>query len=216
MKKWQLANETGRYTIEGLCSDSPFEAPSTVQAWCDLETDGGGWLVIQRRVQNGTANFTRSWEDYRNGFGDLEGEFWYGLEFIHLLTSRDEVELRIAMETASGTAMTWTYQTFEVAGAEDKYRLTIGGGEGPGRDGMAYHNGTQFTTYDQDNDLHPKNCAYIYQGGWWYKNCYDANLNGPHTRPSLPGVASSARLRWIHPHYLQSVQMMIRPKHCTQ
>jgi len=162
-------------------------------------------------------NFTQNWEDYRNGFGDLEGEFWYGLEFIHQLTSRDEVELRIAMETTSGTAMTWTYQTFEVAGAEDKYRLTIGGGEGPGNDNMAYHNGQQFTTYDQDNDHYTGNCAYHSQGGWWYDSCYHANLNGPHTPrvPSLPGMSPDDRLQW-RSHYLQSVQMMIRPKHCTR
>ena len=57
---------------------------STSRARCDMETDGGGWLVIQKRI-NGSVDFYRNWTDYVYGFGDLEGEFWYGLENIHAL-----------------------------------------------------------------------------------------------------------------------------------
>ena len=46
---------------------------------CDMEMDhNGGWIVIQWRISNGTVNFTQNWEDYENGFGDLDGEFWIG------------------------------------------------------------------------------------------------------------------------------------------
>ena len=54
-------------------------------------------VVIQRRLPNGTVNFTRDWNDYENGFGDLNGEFWYGLRNIHALTTQNDVELRIDM-----------------------------------------------------------------------------------------------------------------------
>ena len=70
--------------------------------------------VIQRRVPDGTVNFTRNWTDYENGFGDLEGEFWYGLRNIHLLTTRDDVELRIdniMVRENDGTKFSWTYYT---------------------------------------------------------------------------------------------------------
>ena len=110
-------------------------------------------MVIQRRVANGNVNFTRDWNDYVNGFGDLNGEFWYGLDNIHYLTTRDDVELRIDMVIEDdGSELTWTYQNFTVAGADDKYTLTIGGGVGTGRDAMNTHNGQQFSTYDNDND----------------------------------------------------------------
>ena len=188
-------------------------------AYCDMDTDGGGWMVIQRRLPNGTVNFTRNWKEYEDGFGDLNGEFWYGLRNIHHLTTRDEVELRIDMvRKDNGENLTWTYQTFQVAGAEAKYELTIGGGEGPRHDAMAYHNGMQFTTYDSDNDASGGNCGYEHQGGWWYKSCYRANLNGPHTRPTHAGVDPTyALLQWNDGSEfisIDSVVMKIRVKNC--
>ena len=59
-----------------------------------MSSDGGKWIVIQRRI-NDSVDFYLNWTDYVNGFGDLEGEFWYGLENIHCLTTRENVELRI-------------------------------------------------------------------------------------------------------------------------
>ena len=57
--------------------------------YCDMETDGGGWIVIQRRnASMGWVNFVRGWTDYKNGFGDLDGEFWIGLKQIHELTNQ--------------------------------------------------------------------------------------------------------------------------------
>ena len=176
-------------------------------------------MVIQRRVPDGTVNFTRNWCDYENGFGDLEGEFWYGLRNIHHLTTRDDVELRIDMVTEDdGTEFSWTYQTFRVAGADDNYTLTIGEGEGTGFDAMAYSNNSQFTTYDRGNDnVLFGNCAFVYQGGWWHDDCAFANLNSPHTLPSTRGVSSNAQLVWYDGtdyQDLSAVEMKIRVKQC--
>ena len=185
-----------------------------------METDGGGWMVIQRRIANGTVNFTRDWSDYVNGFGDLNGEFWYGLDNIHYLTTRDDVELRIDMVMEDdGSELTWTYQTFTVAGANDKYTLTIGGGVGTGYNAMNTHNGQQFSTYDNDNDQWSGgNCAYSHQGGWWYKGCYEANLNGPHDIPPNPSVDQlGAKMTWFDGsgwRNVSSSEMKIRPKQC--
>ena len=40
------------------------------------------------------------------------------------------------------------------------------------------YSGMQFTTKDKDNDLSADNCAVRFKGGWWYKKCHHANLNG--------------------------------------
>ena len=216
---------TGVYSIQDFTDiESPFSVPvvpTTLTARCDMATDGGGWMVIQRRLPNGTVNFTRCWSDYENGFGDLDGEFWYGLKNIHHLTTRDDVELRVDMVKADdGTELTQTYQTFRVADASDNYRLPIGEKGEAGYDYMAYHNGYQFSTYDQDHDSSTNNCAFINQGGWWYNSCYTANLNGPHTLPLTPGVDQTYALLLLYNRItgenqrLSSVEMKMRVKQC--
>ncbi|UYV65822.1 hypothetical protein LAZ67_3005564 [Cordylochernes scorpioides] len=59
------------------------------KVYCDMETDGGGWTVFQRRGQfnNPQDYFYRNWTDYRRGFGNLEKEFWLG-EIIKQLNMR--------------------------------------------------------------------------------------------------------------------------------
>ncbi|KAH9525810.1 Ficolin-1-A [Bulinus truncatus] len=60
---------------------------------CDTKTDGGGWIVIQRRVTKKTQ-FNQYWALYKNGFGPLCGDYWLGNRYIHQLTSSGKYELR--------------------------------------------------------------------------------------------------------------------------
>ena len=178
MKEFSSLAYTGRYVVRS-CNSS--EVGATNQAYCDMETDGGGWLVIQRRIENGTVDFYRNWNDYVQGFGDLEGEFWYGLE--NCLTTRDNVELRIELGNGPTPSIVWTYQLFQVGGSLTKYTLTIGEGTGVGGtyDAMAYHNGSALSTPDMDNDIwNDGNCAVYYEGPWWHGACYHTNLNARH------------------------------------
>ncbi|XP_059154816.1 angiopoietin-2-like isoform X2 [Physella acuta] len=62
------------------------------KAMCDTTTDGGGWIVIQRRVL-GSVNFSRNWDDYKNGFGSLRGDFWLGNDWISNLTQSSTFSL---------------------------------------------------------------------------------------------------------------------------
>ena len=179
---------TGLYKIR----DPSVDGSQEIHVHCDMETDGGGWIVIQRRITNGIVNFTRNWENYVNGFGDLDGEFWIGLNNIYQLINQQEVELQFSVWNDAQSGITWNYQTFRISGPENKYRLTVGGGTGDGDDRLAYHNGQYFSTYDHNND--GNNCAYEYQGGWWYNNCHHSNLNGRHQVSSLPGVSQTGQL----------------------
>ena len=216
--------KTGIYEVADACYvPTNFQIGSSKQfVCCDMDTDGGGWIVIQRRI-NGSVNFYRNWTDYVYGFGDLDGEFWYGLEKIHCLTTQDDVELRIELGNGTKPSEVWTYQLFKVYGAETNYRLIIGPGQGKGGtfDAMAIHNQMQFSTRDRDNDRSNYNCASAYGGAWWYNSCYNSNLNGKyklHT-PEDGGNYSRDYLRlvwhngsaWIH---YTKVEMKIRPKNC--
>ena len=46
-----------------------------IQVYCDHTTDGGGWTVVQRRM-DGSENFFRNWTEYKLGFGRLHREHW--------------------------------------------------------------------------------------------------------------------------------------------
>ena len=199
---------SGSYEIVNVCN--VFQVGNLAR--CDMETAGGEWLVIQRRI-NGSVNFYRNWTDYVSGFGDLEGEFWYGLEKIHCLTTRENVELRIELGNGPKLSIVWTYQLFKVGGAETNYRLTIGQGQGVGGtyDAMAHSNGASFSTPDRDNDNHGGNCAVEREGAWWHNACSLAHLN---TKPNYTNPYSHwyNGSRWIK---FTKIQMKIRPKRCS-
>ncbi|VDI59490.1 Hypothetical predicted protein, partial [Mytilus galloprovincialis] len=98
-------------------------------AYCDMNTAGGGWLVFQRR-QDGSVDFFRNWTDYKNGFGDLTGEFWLGNSKIHEITTKNEYELYILMEDLEGEQRYARYKTFYIGDIQSKFTLEIGGYSG--------------------------------------------------------------------------------------
>ena len=213
--------KTDIYAIRDPCASNSNFNYGKIHVPCDMETDGGGWIVIQRRDASlGTVNFTRNWEDYENGFGDLDGEFWIGLRNIHELTYQHDVDLQISVWNDTETSITWIYPTLRVAGPESNYYLTVSGGTGDGvHDAFAYHDGNYFSTYDHDHDNYGGNCAYYYQAGWWYNNCFSANLNGRHNISGLPGTHPTGQLViWYsgsaYEVYTNS-EMKIRSKTCS-
>lgn len=80
-------------------------ASSLLQVFCDMETAGGGWTIIQRR-KSGLVSFHRDWKQYKQGFGSIRGDFWLGNEHIHRLSRRPtrlRVELEVSTSLVPGT-----------------------------------------------------------------------------------------------------------------
>ena len=145
-----------------------------MQVYCDMETDGGGWTVFQRR-QDGSEDFYRGWDNYVSGFGSLTGEFWLGLENIHRLTNRSVTKLRVDLSDFDGNTAFAKYNTFRVLSSSTNYTLNVSGYSGTAGDSLTQHNGYQFSTEVSQCTLF---CSHELRGAWWHNTCNWSNLNG--------------------------------------
>ncbi|XP_076806204.1 fibrinogen-like protein A [Clavelina lepadiformis] len=154
-----------------------------VEVYCD-----DGWTVFQRRI-DGTVSFQRAWDDYANGFGQIDGEFWLGLDNIHEMTRGGECRLKIELWDFDGNQRHADYSSFSIESAENLYRLRVSGYSGNAGDSLAHNNGHPFSTEDSDNDSSGGNCASHLGGtqGWWFGACSDSFLNGVWIRQSSGG-----------------------------
>uniref|UniRef100_A0A6J0UVX8 Angiopoietin-4 isoform X1 n=1 Tax=Pogona vitticeps TaxID=103695 RepID=A0A6J0UVX8_9SAUR len=184
------------------------------KAFCDLETDGGGWTVIQHRV-NGSVSFQKTWKEYKQGFGDPAGEYWLGNEAVHLLTSQGAYSLRVELQDWEGNRAFAQYEKFRLGSERQRYRLFLKGYTGTaGHQSGLPLQGTGFSTRDADNDNCMCRCAQMLSGGWWFDACGQSNLNGIY----YPATHNLRKLNGIRWHYFQgpgyslkSTRMMIRP-----
>ena len=200
---------SGIYNITNFCGN----CKSVAQGYCDAKRDGGGWLVVQRR-KDGSVSFDRGWVEYEEGFGDLNGEFWYGLTSLHCLTSQGQWELRIDLTHTNGTKTFLHYKQFAIGSASDNYPLQISQYKGiyPVDPFLSHPlNGIKFTTKDRDNDKLGGNCAVNGNGknsnGWWFRNCALIQLNKQYSVKDKIYDGSS----W---HNYLFIEMKIRPINC--
>uniref|UniRef100_A0A8C7FVP9 Tenascin Cb n=1 Tax=Oncorhynchus kisutch TaxID=8019 RepID=A0A8C7FVP9_ONCKI len=179
-----------------------------IQVYCDMDMDGGGWIVFVRR-QSGKLEFFRNWRNYTAGFGDMNDEFWLGLSNLHKITVAGQYELRVDLRDKGDVAYA-QYDKFSVSDPRSRYKVHVGGYSGTAGDSMTYHHGRPFSTYDHDNDIAVTNCALSYKGAFWYKNCHRVNLMGRYGDDS-----HSKGVNWFHwkghEHSIEFAEMKIRP-----
>ncbi|KAH8284543.1 hypothetical protein KR018_004020 [Drosophila ironensis] len=208
-----------------------------MKVYCDVNIAGKGWLVVQRRVSV-EENFYRNWTSYEQGFGNIEKNYFIGLDKLNKLTSFEPQELYVHLEDFSGQSRYARYDHFIVGNATGNYSLdSLGNYNGTAGDSLRSHLSFPFSTYDRDNDNSTINCAAKYTGAWWYKNCYvryvfaensrlktiqssnfNSNLNGAYlgngtfTDTYLVGNGITWN-SWLRDSVsLRSVYMLLRPK----
>ncbi|XP_078621235.1 uncharacterized protein LOC144887710 [Branchiostoma floridae x Branchiostoma japonicum] len=198
--------------------------PQPFKVSCDMDTDGGGWTVIQRR-QDGSVTFDKTWTEYEHGFGNPSGEYWLGLENIHRLTAQTQNELYIFLQDWEGNSRYARYSAFSVGDAGSNYQASLSGYTGDAGDDLTLTDsngrhsidGREFSTYDQDNDDSSSHCASSYgQGGWWYPtSCGYAMLNGQYLTGCAATCDSAQGIVWkswkTYTYSLLKTVMMIRP-----
>uniref|UniRef100_A0A665UF53 Angiopoietin-like 6 n=1 Tax=Echeneis naucrates TaxID=173247 RepID=A0A665UF53_ECHNA len=201
-------------TISGIYLLRPQSANRLMQAWCEQSRAQGGWTVIQRRL-DGSVNFFRTWEQYKQGFGNLDGEYWLGLEHLYWLTKQAQYKLRVALEDWQGRQVFAEYDSFRLEPETDWYRLRLGQYQGTAGDSLSWHNNKAFTTLDRDKDSYTGNCAHFQKGGWWYHMCAHSNLNGVWYRGGHYRSRYQDGVYWAEFHggsySLKRVSMMIKP-----
>ncbi|CAH1160120.1 unnamed protein product [Phaedon cochleariae] len=203
-------------TVSGLYEIQPKMSQKPFTVLCDMQTKGGGWTHIHKRV-DGSEDFYRGWREYKHGFGNLEGEFWIGLQKMHELTSGSEVaELLVEIVDRDNKTAYARYNSFKVGPETAGYPIEkVSGYSGDAGDALTYHLESKFTTMDYDQDEDPNNCAKYWSGAWWHKKCFKSSLNGKFVNVDLSSANKYHGLHWESFKGLEychaKARMMLRP-----
>ncbi|XP_018564093.1 angiopoietin-related protein 1-like [Anoplophora glabripennis] len=200
-------NVTGIYEIQPRHSKKPFPV------LCDMNIRDGGWTHIQKRF-DGSQDFNLEWRDYKFGFGNLEGEFWLGLEKIYSLTGFEPAELLVEVVDRGGVSAYAHYNSFGIGPETGAYKLErLSGFSGDAGDSLTHHFGEKFST--KDIDFTKRRCATLHLGGWWFRNCLWSNLNGKCLNIDLPLTTfyyvGSYWYTYKDENCLSASRMLVRP-----
>ncbi|PFX23161.1 Angiopoietin-related protein 7 [Stylophora pistillata] len=110
--------------VSGVYTVDP-DGSGSFDVFCDQKSAGGGWTVFQKRLDGSVDFNNRGWADFKRGFGNLNGEFWLGLDKIHRLT-KTKSRLRVELEDTQGKTAYAEYDMFSVSSERNKYRLGLG------------------------------------------------------------------------------------------
>ncbi|OPJ76978.1 angiopoietin-related protein 3 [Patagioenas fasciata monilis] len=198
---------SGIYTIKPNGSEA-------FDVYCEMKY-GSSWTVIQNRV-DGSLDFNQTWDAYVNGFGDLNEEFWLGLNKTYSITKQGDYILRIELQDWKDNKRFIEY-AFSLGGLETNYTLQLSRISGSIPNALPEQTELRFSTADRDLDtINDFNCPENYLGGWWHSECEETNLNGKYVAPRSKGRLDRRKGLYWKPkkgryYLLKSTKIMIHP-----
>ncbi|NXP82117.1 ANGL3 protein, partial [Ramphastos sulfuratus] len=198
---------SGVYTIKPNGSEA-------FDVYCEMKF-GSSWTVIQNRV-DGSLDFNQTWDAYTNGFGDLNEEFWLGLNKTHSITKQGAYILRIELQDWRDNKRYVQY-AFSLGGPETDYTLQLQRISGSIPNALPEQTELHFSTADHITDTtNDFNCPENYLGGWWHSECEETNLNGKYVAPRSRGRLDRRKGLYWKPkkgryYLLKSTKIMVHP-----
>ncbi|KAM9825770.1 fibrinogen C domain-containing protein 1-B-like isoform 2-T2 [Syngnathus typhle] len=201
--------QDGVYTI--------YPGSNSVKVYCDMTSDGGGWTVFQRR-KDGSVNFHRAWDQYRDGFGDITGEHWLGLRHLNALTGLGGYQFRVDAKTHNGHVCWTGYNNFSVGlnslnPENDGYPLRMTGWDSRSKARIGYYAVMGFSTYDRDQDTNEEYNLANMKGAWWHNKYPTIQPNGIYYQADRFRGTEDGRLYWSYCNYdrITFMEMKVRP-----
>ncbi|XP_067660166.1 angiopoietin-related protein 2-like [Haliotis asinina] len=173
------ANQNGIF----LCQ--PKGAPAPIKVRCFMQYKGRAVLMTQT---SGNQNYTRTWEEYKRGFGSLSGDHWLGNDNIHYITSGRSHYLLVQLWTPGNSRSNQLaqrfYYDFRVGPEVDDYKVTFASSfpnaQLAQRPAECLVNATPFSTLDVD---HSSGAVELTKSGFWHANPPKCNPTG-HLKPT--------------------------------
>lgn len=164
------------FKTDGLYNLNIFNSTNKTEVYCDMTR--GGWIRIMNRVDLTTDDFDKTMEEYRKGFGDINGNHWLGLRNMRALVKYNKMKLRVEFYNNHTDDYMCEYESFYLYPEYEDFRIYLGnkvyGDIGYDNSHIEEINGMKFSAKDHDNDdIFYYNCAKIHKGGFWFGgNCF--------------------------------------------
>ncbi|XP_046361041.1 fibroleukin-like [Haliotis rufescens] len=157
----------------------PNGAPGPIEVHC-LMMYGGRTLIMTQT--SGNENFTRTWEEYKMGFGSLSGDHWLGNDNVHYITSGRRQYLVIELRTPGADHFNQLaqriYEDFRVGPEVDDYKMIFSSNypniEWVQHPAESLVSDTPFSTPDVDHS----GAAGVTKSGFWFTNPPECNPTG--------------------------------------
>ena len=123
-------------------------------------------------------------QEYIDGFGDLNAEFWLGLDHMHLLTIQPR-KVQLDVLTEQGDSKYAQFSNFSVAGQPD-YTVSVSGY-------LQNHGGLcDYVMGFADGYRFVRGCPVSpnFKYGWWFRGCGLTSINADY-QPNAAGVRFS-------------------------